>query len=91
MAAISRRYSRALDAKPSKGPMTADGVAAITDSVADVPELLREVERLMLADTYDPEGAAIVLRQLHDCRQLVVELQDLLAEQRRRADALEVR
>jgi len=73
--AVRARYSKALDAKPSKGPMTPDGIAAITDSVADIPDLLHEVERLMLADTYEPE----------------VELQDLLSEQRRRADALEGR
>ena len=59
--------------------------------MADVPELLREVERLMLADTYEPEGAEIVVRQLHGYRRQVVELQDLLAEQRARADALEGR
>lgn len=36
----------ALDAKPGKGPITEKGIAAITDSVADVPDLLAEVERL---------------------------------------------
>lgn len=44
--AIAERYHHALDAKPSKGPMTKKGIAAITDSVADVPDLLAEVTRL---------------------------------------------
>lgn len=44
--AVMARYSRALDAKPGKGAITADGIAAITDSVADVPDLLAEVEQL---------------------------------------------
>jgi len=44
--AIRARYSRALDAKPSKGDYTPAGIAAITDSVADIPDLLAEVERL---------------------------------------------
>lgn len=43
---VMARYSRALDAKPSKGEITADGIAAITDSVCDVPRLLAEIERL---------------------------------------------
>ncbi len=44
--AVMARYSRALDAKPSKGEITADGIAWITDSVADVPQMLAEIERL---------------------------------------------
>ena len=40
------RYSRALDAKPSKGPWTDERVAWITDSVCDIPQLLSEIERL---------------------------------------------
>lgn len=44
--AVAERYHRALDAKPSKGPYTDKGIAAITDSVADIPDLLAEVERL---------------------------------------------
>lgn len=44
--AIADRYRRALDAKPSKGPITEAGIAAITDSVCDVPELIAEVGRL---------------------------------------------
>lgn len=43
---IMARYSKALDAKPGKGPISEAGIAAITDSVCDVPELLAEVERL---------------------------------------------
>lgn len=43
---IMARYSRALDAKPSKGPITDSGIAAITDSVSDIPQLLAEIERL---------------------------------------------
>jgi hypothetical protein len=43
------RYSRALDAKPSKGPWEDAKVAWITDSVADVPQLLAEIERLTTA------------------------------------------
>lgn len=44
--AVAERYHRALDAKPSKGEISADGIAAITDSVADVPDLLREIQEL---------------------------------------------
>jgi len=46
LAAIAERYHRALDAKKGKGDMDADGIAAITDSVCDVPELLAEVRSL---------------------------------------------
>lgn len=46
LAAIAGRYSQALNAKPSKGEISADGIAALTDSVCDVPDLLREIERL---------------------------------------------
>jgi len=44
--AIGARYSAALDAKPGKGPYTERGIAALTDSVCDVPDLVAEVERL---------------------------------------------
>jgi hypothetical protein len=44
--AIEARYSAALNAKPGKGPYTERGIAALTDSVCDVPELVAEVERL---------------------------------------------
>jgi hypothetical protein len=43
---IAERYSRALSAKPGKGPISPDGIAAITDSVCDIPQLLAEVDRL---------------------------------------------
>ncbi len=46
LTAVQARYSRALDAKPGKGPYTERGIAALTDSVCDVPDLLAEVERL---------------------------------------------
>ena len=46
LTAVTERYHRALDAKPSKGEITPGGIAAITDSVADVPELIAEVRRL---------------------------------------------
>lgn len=45
LTAIAERYHRALDAKPSKGDYTPQGIAAITDSVADVPELLAALEQ----------------------------------------------
>lgn len=48
---IMARYSKALDAKPGKGPITEKGIVAITDSVCDVPELLAEVERLREQNT----------------------------------------
>jgi len=41
--AVEKRYSKALDAKPGKGPITEDGIAAITDSVCDVPELVKAI------------------------------------------------
>lgn len=43
LVAIADRYRRALDAKPSKGDISPDGIAAITDSVADVPDLIAEL------------------------------------------------
>ena len=46
LTAVTERYHRALDAKPSKGEITPGGIAAITDSVADVPEMLAEIRRL---------------------------------------------
>ena len=46
LAAIRERYTLALNAKPSKGPYSEKGIAALTDSVCDVPELLREIDRL---------------------------------------------
>ena len=48
---IMARYSKALDAKPGKGPISEAGIAAITDSVCDVPGLLAEVERLREQNT----------------------------------------
>lgn len=44
--AIRERYTLALNAKPSKGPFTEAGISALCDSVCDVPELLKEIERL---------------------------------------------
>jgi len=44
--AVWERYQTALDAKPGKGAYTGDGIAALTDSVCDVPEMLHEIERL---------------------------------------------
>ena len=46
LAAIRERYTLALNAKPSKGAYTEKGITALTDSVCDVPELLREIDRL---------------------------------------------
>ena len=73
--AVMARYSRALDAKPSKGPWEDERVAWITDSVADVPQLLAEIERLSdeldrvrLADTYMPEGVDIVMAKMRELR-----------------------
>ncbi|ACZ29624.1 hypothetical protein Xcel_0585 [Xylanimonas cellulosilytica DSM 15894] len=40
LAAISARYQAALDAKPSKGGYSEKGIAALQDSVCDVPDLL---------------------------------------------------
>ncbi|GAA2180930.1 hypothetical protein GCM10009785_13740 [Brooklawnia cerclae] len=51
--AARARYQRALDAKPSKGAYTADGIAALTDSVCDVPLLLDEIERLHARRGFD--------------------------------------
>ena len=38
--AITERYHRALNAKPGKGPISEAGIASITDSVCDIPDLL---------------------------------------------------
>ena len=42
--AIAERYHHALEAKPSKGPITDRGIAAIIDSVCDVPDLLGDLD-----------------------------------------------
>lgn len=57
--AVAARYSKALDAKPSKGPWEDERIAWITDSVADVPQLLAEIERLRdtLAASYCEHGS----------------------------------
>lgn len=60
--AIRERYQKALDAKPSKGDSTPEGIDAIVDSVCDVPELLAEVDRLTRWQTEATE----VLRGLQD-------------------------
>lgn len=41
---VWKRYSKALDAKPSKGPVTRWD--DLTDSVADIPDLIKEIERM---------------------------------------------
>ncbi|PZR55280.1 hypothetical protein DNL40_02605 [Xylanimonas oleitrophica] len=51
--AIADRYTRALDSKPGKGPVTEKGVAALQDSVCDVPDLLAA-----LAANHDVEAHA---------------------------------
>ena len=57
LAVIEARYSKALDAKPGKGEITAAGISAITDSVCDIPEL---VERVKVA-----KAAVARVRELH--------------------------
>lgn len=42
---IKARYQAALDAKPSKGDYTDAGIAALTDSVYDIPDLLDQNRR----------------------------------------------
>lgn len=44
LGAVGRRYSRALDAKPGKGPLTR--LDWLIDSVADIPALIQEIEQL---------------------------------------------
>jgi len=57
--AIAARYSAALNAKPGKGPYTERGIAALTDSVCDVPGLVAEVERLRARLPEDPCPGAV--------------------------------
>lgn len=57
--AIRERYRKALDAKPSKGDYTPEGIDAIVDSVCDVPELLAEVDRLREQVLPDPKGGCV--------------------------------
>ena len=64
--AVMARYSKALDAKPGNGGITADGIAAITDSVADVPQLLAEIERLRERAANDAKFRASVIDALLD-------------------------
>lgn len=46
---IEQRFSRCLDAKPSKGPATQRTVEALIDSACDVPDLVREIRHLRIA------------------------------------------
>lgn len=41
---LRKRYSKALDAKPSKGPILEEGIVALQDSVADIPSLVYVIE-----------------------------------------------
>src|SRR5690606_25184759 len=41
---ILARYSKALDARPSKGEWTTDQVAIVADSACDVPDLVKALE-----------------------------------------------
>lgn len=79
LSAIAERYHRALDAKKGKGDMDADGIAAITDSVADIPEMLDALNRWVLSNDYKPEGVDIVMQQLRDLRAERDEIAEKLA------------
>ena len=46
LSAVRERYTRALSAKPSKGPYTEAGITALYDSACDVPDLLAHIARL---------------------------------------------
>lgn len=61
--AIAERYHRALDAKPGKGPISDAGIAAITDSVCDIPQLLAEVEQLRLISNVNGDWNAKFLHE----------------------------
>lgn len=51
--AVGGRYSRALDAKPSKGDFSPRGIDALTDSVCDVPPLVAVAKAALdVADAY---------------------------------------
>lgn len=63
--AIGARYSAALDAKPGKGPYTERGIAALTDSVCDVPDLLAEIERLTTIPPRAITAADITTAAIH--------------------------
>lgn len=47
LAAVTARYSAALDVRPSKGvEIGSDGYTVLTDAVADIPALLAEIDRM---------------------------------------------
>lgn len=66
LAEIEARYSRALDAKPGKGPITERGIAAITDSVCDVPDLLAEVKRARHDEAVAINNGGLMLASLEE-------------------------
>jgi len=74
--AVRARYSRALDAKPSKGEWEPDGIAAITDSVADIPDLLAEIQRVVASSCpairFTPAAAADVEELIHELTERAV-------------------
>lgn len=49
---IWARYETALEARPAKGPWTAENTTALADSVADIPSLVKELETLRHATDF---------------------------------------
>ena len=60
---VARRYSAALNAKPSKGEWTQRGIDALTDSVSDVGALLAEVERWRMYRDAEFERLGVALAE----------------------------
>ena len=87
LAVIEARYSKALDAKPGKGEITAAGIAAITDSVCDIPEL---VERVKAAEAERDARADISpqrLAELNDWARFQSDARDGWENRARKAEA----
>ena len=78
---------------PERDAADANLIANAPSWLAELVERVKvaeaEADRLRLSVDYMPEGVEIVMAKIHNYRQQVVELQDLLAEQRKRAEAAE--
>lgn len=66
---IETRYVAALEAKPSKGPWTSQGVSALCDSVADVQTLLNALGKIEeIVETPSTEAITQIRRIINDER-----------------------
>lgn len=85
LTAVAERYHRALNAKPGKGPISEAGIAAITDSVCDIPALITELHRFRNVASLTQqaarlaEGSTLSADQILDAFRGMVQHTDLMA------------